>query len=88
MNGALSKEIEKQQNELELKLELDGDFFGRKLKCLGEGISGWGPPWAHETGGASYRGAPSSLVAWCLPLLQCFHCLKSSNIPEKIILNL
>ena len=33
-------------------------------------------------------GAPSTLVAWCLPLLQWFQCLKSSNIPEKIILNL
>ena len=35
-------------------LELDGDFFGRK-KCVGAGISGGGPPWAHEAGGAPYR---------------------------------
>ena len=44
-------------------------------------------PWdrgrAHQGG-----GTPSSLVARCLPLLQCFECLKSSNIPEKIILKL
>ena len=71
-------------------LELDGDFFGRKIECVGAGISGGGPPGAHETGRARPEGvgAPSTLVAWCLPLLQCFQCLKSSNIPEKIILNL
>ena len=39
-----------QQNELELVLELDGDFFGRKKKCVGAGISGGEPPWAHEAG--------------------------------------
>ena len=33
-------------------LELDGDFFGRKKKCVGAGISGGEPPWAHEAGGA------------------------------------
>ena len=33
-------------------LELDGDFFGRKKKCVGAGISGGAPPWAHEAGGA------------------------------------
>ena len=32
-------------------LELDGDFFGRKKECVGAGISGGGPPWAHEAGG-------------------------------------
>ena len=32
-------------------LELDGDFFGRKKECVGVGISGGGPPWAHEAGG-------------------------------------
>ena len=31
-------------------LELDGDFFGRKMECVGAGISGGGPPWAHEAG--------------------------------------
>ena len=39
-----------QQNELELMLELDGDFFGRKMECVGAGISGGGPSWAHEAG--------------------------------------
>ena len=37
-------------------LKLDGDFFGWKMKCVGAGISGGGPPGAHETGGAPYRG--------------------------------
>ena len=37
-------------------LELVGDFFGRKMKCVGAGISGGGPPWAHEAGGVPYRG--------------------------------
>ena len=27
-------------------------FFGRKKKCVGAGISGGEPPWAHEAGGA------------------------------------
>ena len=31
-------------------LELVGDFFGRKKKCVGAGISGGEPPWAHEAG--------------------------------------
>ena len=31
-------------------LELDGDFFARKKKCVGVGISGGEPPWAHEAG--------------------------------------
>ena len=53
MRGALSKEIEKgQQNELELVLELDIRVWGRKKECMGERISGGGPPWAHEAGGA------------------------------------
>ena len=39
-------------------LELDGDFFGRK-ECVGAGISGGEPPWAHEAGGAPYRGGLS-----------------------------
>ena len=37
-------------------LELDGDFFGRKKKCVGAGISGGEPPWAHKAGGAPCRG--------------------------------
>ena len=41
-------------------LELDGDFFGRKKKCVGAGISGGGPPWAHEAGGRA-QGVGRSL---------------------------
>ena len=37
-------------------LELDGDFFARKKKCVGAGINGGGPPWAHEVVGAPCRG--------------------------------
>ena len=33
-----------------------GDFFGKKMECVGAGISGGGPPWAHEAGGASQGG--------------------------------
>ena len=36
-------------------LELDGDFFGRKMKCVGAGISGREPPRAHDAGGAPCR---------------------------------
>ena len=67
-----------QQNELELVLELDGDFFGRKKKCVGAGISGGEPPWAHEAG-----GAPWTLVARCQLPLMCSQCQIFSNIPEK-----
>ena len=49
-----------QQNELELVLELVGDFFGRKKECVGAGISGGGPPWAHEAGGVP-RGVGRAL---------------------------
>ena len=41
-----------QQNELELVLELDIGVCGRKKECMHAGISGGGPPWAHEAGGA------------------------------------
>ena len=33
-------------------LELDIRACGRKKKCVGAGISGGGPPWAHEAEGA------------------------------------
>ena len=33
-------------------LELDIRVCGRKKKYMGAGISGGGPPWAHEAGGA------------------------------------
>ena len=32
-------------------LELDIRVWGRKKECVGERISGGGPPWAHEAGG-------------------------------------
>ena len=41
-------------------LELDGDFFGRKKKCMSVGISGGDPLWAHEAGGAP-RGVGRAL---------------------------
>ena len=31
-------------------LELDGDFFGTKKKCVDAGIRGGGPSWTHEVG--------------------------------------
>ena len=37
-------------------LELDGDFFGKKMECVGAGISGGRAPGAHKIGGAPYRG--------------------------------
>ena len=37
-------------------LELDGDFFGRKMECVGAEISGGEPPWAHKAGGTPCRG--------------------------------
>ena len=39
-----------QQNELELVLELVGDFFGRKKECVGAGISGGDPRVTHKVG--------------------------------------
>ena len=41
-------------------LELDGDFFGKKMECVGASISGGGPPGAHEAGGAP-RGCGHAL---------------------------
>ena len=43
-------------------LELGGDFFGNKMECVGAGISGGGPPGAHETGERSQG-------VWALPPL-------------------
>jgi len=60
-------------------LELVGDFFGRKKECVGAGISGGEPPWAHEAGGRALdpRGqVPAPPDVFSVP-----------NIPEKIILN-
>ena len=49
-----------QQSELELVLELDIRVCGRTMKCVGAGISGGGPPWPHEAGGAP-RGVGRAL---------------------------
>ena len=69
-----------QQNELGLGFELDIRVWVRKMKCVGARISGGGPPWGHEAG-----GAPSTLVGrWLTPLL-CSQCQIFSNILEKII---
>ena len=40
-------------------LELDNGVCGRK-ECVGAEISGGGPPWAHEAGGAP-RGVGRAL---------------------------
>ena len=45
-------------------LELDGDFFGRKKKCVGAGISGGELPWAHEAGGHAQRGRVRPPPSW------------------------
>ena len=59
------------------------------MKCVGAGISGGGPPGAHETGGAPYRGGGALLSrGLVLGPPAVFSVPKSSNIPEKIILNL
>ena len=41
-------------------LELDGDFFGRKKKCVGARINGGDPRGVHEAGGAP-RGVGRTL---------------------------
>ena len=35
-------------------LELDIGVCGRRKECMGAGISGGGPPWAHEAGGVPW----------------------------------
>ena len=45
-------------------LELVGDFFGRKKKCVGAGISGGEPPWAHEAGGRAWGGWARPGPSW------------------------
>ena len=65
-------------------LELVGDFFGRK-ECVGAGISGGGPPWAHEAG-----GEPSTLVARWMPpcyVLRVFlYCTDNQITDRKIFI--
>ena len=45
-----------EQDEQELVLELVFRVCARQRKKMGAGISGGGPPWDHEAGGAPYRG--------------------------------
>ena len=45
-----------QQNELGLGFELDKHVCGRKKECVGAGISGGEPLWAHEARGALRGG--------------------------------
>ena len=52
-----------QQDELELVLELDIGVCGRK-ECVGAGISGGGPPWAHEVGGRALGGRARPPPSW------------------------
>ena len=53
MRGALSKEIENRSKmSYNSCLSWIVIFLGRKKKCVGVGISGGEPPWAHEVGGA------------------------------------
>ena len=58
------------------------------MECVDARISGRGPPWAHEAGGAPPGGgrALDSHGQVLAPLL-CSQCQIFSNIPEKIILN-
>ena len=63
-------------------LEQDGDFFGRKKKCVGAGISGGGPPWAHEAG-----GAPSTLAARWMPPCYVLSAKYSQIFQKKTYLN-
>ena len=51
-----------QQNELELVLELVGDFFGRKKKSMGAGISGGGHHGPTRQGSVCH--IPSSGLLW------------------------
>ena len=45
-------------------LELDGDFFGKKMECVGVGISGEGPPGAHETQGHAQGEGARPPLSW------------------------
>ena len=68
-------------------LELDIRVCGRKKKCVGAGISGGGPLWAHEEGGRA-KGVGRALHPRGqvdAPPLLCSQCQIFPNIPEKII---
>ena len=75
-----------QQNELGLGFELVIRVWGRKKECMGERISGGGPPWAHEAGGAP-RGVGRALHprGQVVDPLLCSQCQIFLNILQKII---
>ena len=65
-------------------LELDGDFFGRKIECVGAGISGGEQPWAHEAGGRAQgcrARPPASWPGACSPC--CVLSARYSQIFQK-----
>ena len=66
-----------QQDELEHEFEQWNDFFWRKKKWMGAGISEGDPCGAHKPPRhAQGVGVPCGLVAhWCCPLV-CFQCQK------------
>ena len=68
-------------------LELDGDFFGRKMKCVGAGISGGGHHGPMRKGACLGGGRALDPRGQVLAPLLCSQCQIFSNIPEKIILN-
>ena len=64
-----------QQNELGLGFELDIRVCGKKMECVGAGISGGG----HH--GPTRQGRALDPRGEVLAPLLCSQCLKSSNIP-------
>ena len=52
------------QRGLELVLELDIGVCGRKKECMGAGISGGEPPWAHEAGGRALGSRAHPPPSW------------------------
>ena len=66
-------------------LELDGDFFGRKKKCVVAGISGGGHRGPMRQGVRPGGGRALDPRAQVLAPLLCSQCQIFSNIPEKII---
>ena len=75
-----------QQNEQEHGFELRDDFFWRKTKWMGAGISGGDPHGTHKTGGRA-QGVGRALhpCGKVVGPLVCSLFHKSSNILEQII---
>ena len=66
MNEALSKEIKNRKNGLEHEFELCGDFFWRKTKCVGAGISGGGHVGPRGKGVRPVPSWPNGGSPWCV----------------------